>query len=317
MTCRGNNGGDIFFGDEGFEKFLDTLDEACLRAGWLVHAYVLMGNHYHLMLETPEGNLVDGMKWFQGTYTQRINGWQKRRGHLFQGRYKAQLISSEQRDENYFQVVSEYIHLNPARARMTGPDKRWERLRDYPWSSLPLYCDWKAKRPSWLVVEKVLESYCFKDHAAGRKSYGKYLDARGEEVQGGGPGMGYEALRQGWCLGDGNFREQMLDRAEKALRGKKRESLGGAAVKDHGEAEAVTLLRKGMEKLSLDGECLEEMSKSAPEKKALAAWLGGQTFVSTEWIGEKLWMGHRSSVSQAKKWARESKEGRKWLLKLK
>ena len=91
VMCRGNNGRDVFFGEDGCKKFLDTLDEACMRAGWFVHAYVLMGNHYHLLLETPEGNLVDGMKWFQGTYTQRINAWQGRRGHLFQGRYKAQL----------------------------------------------------------------------------------------------------------------------------------------------------------------------------------------------------------------------------------
>ncbi|MCP5536642.1 MAG: transposase [Akkermansiaceae bacterium] len=316
VMCRGNNGRDIFFGDDGCKKFLDTLDEACIRSGWLVHAYVLMGNHYHMMLETPEGNLVDGMKWFQGTYTQRINAWQGRRGHLYQGRYKAQLINSEQRDENYFQVVSDYIHLNPARAGMTGEGKRWERLRDYPWSSVDLYCGWKAKRPSWLVVDKVLESYSFKDNTAGRESYGKYMDARGEEVQGAEPGIGYEELRRGWCLGDGGFRQRMLDKAESVLKDKKRESLMGAAVREHGEAEAVKLLDEGMEKLGLEPEQLEGMLKLSPEKQALAAWLATQTLVGTEWIAGMLHMGHRSNVSAAKKWARETKEGRTWLLKL-
>jgi len=316
VMCRGNNGRDIFFGDDGCKKFLDTLDEACVRAGWYVHAYVLMGNHYHIMLETPEGNLVDGMKWFQGTYTQRINAWQGRRGHLFQGRYKAQLINSEQRDDNYFQTVSEYIHLNPARARMTGEGKRWERLRDYPWSSVQLYCGWKRKRPSWFVVDKVLESYCFKDDTRGRDTYGKYMNAKGEEVQDGEPGIGYEELRRGWCLGDGTFRQKMLDKAEEAMQSKKRESLMGAAVREHGKAEAVRLLDEGIEKLGISADWLERMNKSAPEKKALATWLAGRTLVGTEWIAQVLWMGHRSSISQAKKWARETKEGRKWLLKL-
>ncbi|NWK57372.1 transposase [Verrucomicrobiaceae bacterium N1E253] len=317
VMCRGDNGRDIFFGDKGCERFLDTLDEACIRAGWYVHAYVLMGNHYHMLLETPEGNLVDGMKWFQGTYTQRINAWQGRRGHLFQGRYKAQVVNGEQRDHNYFQTVSDYIHLNPARAIMTGKGKRWERLRDYPWSSLQSYCSWRRKRPSWLMVDKVLESYTFKDNTAGREAYAKYMDKRGEEVQGGEPGIGYEELRRGWCLGDGEFRQRMLDKAEKALQSTKRESLTGAAVKEHGEAQAVKLLNEGMEKLDLVPKQLEGMLKLAPEKQVLAAWLSSQTLVGTKWIAEMLHMGHRSNVSASKKWARETKEGSKWLCKLK
>ena len=316
VTCRGNDGQPIFFGEKGCESFMDTLDEACRRAGWIVHAYVLMGNHYHLLLETPEGDLVEGMKWFQGTYTQRVNTWMKRRGHLFQGRYKAQLVNGEQRDENYFRVVSEYIHLNPARAWMTGRGKEWEQLSDYPWSSLGLYMGRKSKRPSWLKVEKVLDSHCFKDTTAGRESYGKYLNTRGEEVQGGKVGMGYEELRRGWCLGDGDFRQKMLDLAEKVLEGKKKESLSGDLVREHGEGEFLRLLEEGMEKLELSEESLRDLKKSAPEKKALAAWLVSQTLVGTEQVAEKLAMGHRSSVSQAKRWAKESKEGRKWMYKL-
>jgi len=71
--CRGNNGQDIFLADDGRRFFLSTLGEACGQTGWMIHAYVLMSNHYHLLLETPEANLVAGMKWFQGTYTQRFN----------------------------------------------------------------------------------------------------------------------------------------------------------------------------------------------------------------------------------------------------
>ena len=93
---------------------LKTLDETCSKTGWAVHAYVLMGNHYHALLEIPEANLFDGMKWFLGTCTQRFNSRHRVFGHLFQGRYRALVIDGAQ--DGYFQTVSTYIHLNPARA---------------------------------------------------------------------------------------------------------------------------------------------------------------------------------------------------------
>lgn len=318
VMCRGNNGGDIFFGDEGREIFLNTLDEVCVRSGWLVHAYVLMGNHYHLLLETPEGNLVAGMKWFQGTYTQRINAWQKRRGHLFQGRYTAQLVNGEQRSEDYFQLVSEYIHLNPARAGLIGKGKRWKRLKDYQWSSFPLYCGWKNKRPDWLVVDRVMGSYQFKDQTAGRRAYENFLEARTVEVCGGDEeaGLGYKQLRRGWCVGDADFRSKMLDLVEKAIEGKKKESFSGDVLKEHGEEAANGLLALGMKCLGLNEKNLQELGKSAAQKKILACWLSNQTLVSAEWIAKALSMGHSSSVSRAKNWVKENKSARKSLEKL-
>jgi REP element-mobilizing transposase RayT len=71
--CRGNNGQETFISDDGRRLFLSTLTEACAQTGWQVHTYVLMSNHYHLLLETPEANLVEGMRWFQSAYTQRFN----------------------------------------------------------------------------------------------------------------------------------------------------------------------------------------------------------------------------------------------------
>ena len=312
VMSRGNNGNGIFFGNKGGEKFLDTLDEACQRTGWIVHAYVLMGNHYHLLIETPEANLVDGMKWLQGTYTQRVNAWRQRRGHLFQGRYKAHLVNAENKESKYFQTVADYIHLNPARAKMVGKGKRWDKLRDYPWSSLPRYCGWKAKRPSWLEVDRVLESYCFEDNAVGRKAYMKYIEAKGLE-----DGESYEELRRGWCLGDGNFRQRMLDKAEKALSVTKKGSLSGSAVRKHNENDAGKMLVEGLQRLGISSEALPKMKKSAVEKQALATWLAKNSLASSEWIATHLSMGHPSSVTQAKAWCRESKEGQKWLAKLK
>ena len=86
---RGDHQEAIYRDDKDRTRFLETLGEACEQTGWRVHAYVLMGNHYHLLLETPEPNLSAGMKWLHGTYTQRFNSRHKVYGHLFQGRYKA------------------------------------------------------------------------------------------------------------------------------------------------------------------------------------------------------------------------------------
>ena len=86
---RGNRGADVFVDQTDRLLFLDTLDEVCGRMAWEIHAFVLMSNHYHFVLVTPRGNLVEGMKWFQGAFTQRINARHRWRGHLFQGRYRA------------------------------------------------------------------------------------------------------------------------------------------------------------------------------------------------------------------------------------
>jgi putative transposase len=116
VMSRGNRLEEIYRDDSDRELFLETLTEVCERAGWIIHAYVLMDNHYHILLETPEPNLVVGMKWFQGTYTQRFNARHKVREHLFQGRYRALLVDNG--SEAYFPIVSSCIHLNPARARL-------------------------------------------------------------------------------------------------------------------------------------------------------------------------------------------------------
>ena len=88
VMCRGDHQEAIFKDDKDREMFLETLGEMCERSGIVIYSYVLMGNHYHLLVETPAGNLVAGMRWFQSTYTARYNARHRERGHLFQGRYK-------------------------------------------------------------------------------------------------------------------------------------------------------------------------------------------------------------------------------------
>jgi REP element-mobilizing transposase RayT len=90
--ARGNPGRELFADDLDRKRWPETLAESVEKTGWKIHAYVLMGNHYHLLLETPEASLVAGMKWLQGTYTQRYNGRHEVFGHLFQGGYKAVVV---------------------------------------------------------------------------------------------------------------------------------------------------------------------------------------------------------------------------------
>ena len=104
VMARGNQGRDIYADDRDRKLWLETLGQACEKTGWRIHAWVMMNNHYHLLLETPEANLVAGMKWLQGTYTQRYNSRHEIFGHLFQGRYKAVLVEPEV--DNYFAVAA-------------------------------------------------------------------------------------------------------------------------------------------------------------------------------------------------------------------
>ena len=147
LLDRGDRREAIFRDDVDRERFLATLGEACGRTGWRVHALVLMSNHYHLLIQTPHANLVAGMRWFQTTWTVRFNLRHRLSGHLFQGRYKSVIVDPDER--GYFATLSDYIHLNPIRARMVGLD---ERLFDYRWSSYRWYAA-KAGRPAWFEPE--------------------------------------------------------------------------------------------------------------------------------------------------------------------
>ena len=113
VMARGNRREPIFWNEEDRAVFLRTLGEACGMTGWRAHAWVLMGNHYHLLLETPESNLVSGMQWMQNTWTRRFNSRHQVWGRLFGDRYKAVLVEGS---GYYYETLLDYIHLNPVRA---------------------------------------------------------------------------------------------------------------------------------------------------------------------------------------------------------
>ena len=125
---RGNYRADVFASDGAKDAFLECLGEACAKTGWKVHGYLVMRNHYHLALETPEPNLVEGMQWLQSTYANRFNRFRGERGHVFQGRYQAIVVE----DGAHLGAVAHYIHLNPVRARIVSV----RQANEYRWSSL-------------------------------------------------------------------------------------------------------------------------------------------------------------------------------------
>jgi REP element-mobilizing transposase RayT len=130
---RGDHREPIFRDDEDRRQFLSTLAEGCQKTGWQVHCYWLMANHFHLVVETPNANLVEGMKWFLGVYTSRFNRRNKLCGHLFSGRYKALIVDGG--GNGYLKTVCDYVHINPMRAALLTGE---QPLQTYRWSGYPL-----------------------------------------------------------------------------------------------------------------------------------------------------------------------------------
>lgn len=164
ITSRGNEKRDIFLDNNDRIKFLDILEDYHERHGILIHSYVLMDNHYHLILETPKGNLLKVMHGINGGYTGYFNRRHGRVGHLFQGRYKGIIVDKD----TYLIELSRYVHLNPMRAKMV------ERPELYEWSSYPTYIG-KQKEKGWMEYSWVLSKFG-RDKNTGRRNYREYVE---------------------------------------------------------------------------------------------------------------------------------------------
>jgi hypothetical protein len=252
-----------------------------------------MSNHYHLLVETPNANLVRGMHWFQATYTTRYNRRHRLSGHLFAGRYKSLLIDPEER--GYLATVSDYIHLNPARAHLIG-----ERpLDSYRWSSLKWYGPQARNRPKWLEVKTVLGELGWSDRASHRRQYVKRLHERAREKP---PGRSLgpvpNELRRGWILGGEQFRDRVLGLMDRLSDAGARKSGPVETWGDYGVWAAERLLRAGLEQWELAKRDLHKLKKSDWRKRVIGHLIKKRTGVSLRWIGEHLVMGNDSHVSR-------------------
>lgn len=191
VTSRGDRQEPIFDDDRDRTAFLNILGDVVSRFRWQCHAYCLMGNHYHLMIETPQGNLTKGMRQLNGVFTQGSNRRHQRSGHLFQGRYKAILVDRD----SYFLELARYIVLNPVRAAMVKQPQQWA------WSSYGAMIG-KSTAPAWLTTEVLLGEFG-KGRSQIRRKYQQFVEE----------GMGGESiwkdLKGQIYLGDDDFIEQM------------------------------------------------------------------------------------------------------------
>ena len=295
VMSRGDHSEAIYRAEGDRECFLEALGEVCGRTGWLIHAYVLMGNHYHLLLETPEPNLVVGMQWLQGTYTKRFNAAHRVWGHLFAGRYKAIPVDPT---PNYLLVVADYIHLNPVRVK--GYDFENAKLADYVWSSYPGYVS-PRKRSAWLCVQRVLGELGLADTRSGRLCFGRHMRDRIQGIREAEKPWEaderWKTIRRGWHLGGEGFKFEMLERLSGLLACDKGTPFGGEALQAHDEHRAEALLRAGMVSLKLEERDLLAMPGCRPEKYALAWLVRRKTSVKVQWIKKRLHLGKATDFS--------------------
>jgi putative transposase len=187
VMSRGNACKNIYLNDNDRIGFLSNLKHCIKLHNVICHAYCLMNNHYHLLLETPDGNLSQVMRDINGNYTQSFNVLHKRVGHLFQGRYRAEIIEKE----TYLIEVMRYVVLNPVRAKLTANPKDWK------WSSYRATVG-QVEAPVWLDTDWTLDFFS-KNKKEARKHYKEFIFA------GIGAGSPFDDIQEGVILGSPQF----------------------------------------------------------------------------------------------------------------
>lgn len=199
VTSRGDRREDIYEGDSDHQTFISLLDDICESYNWICHAYCLMGNHYHLLIETPDANLSSGMRQLNGVYTQKFNRAHNRVGHVFQGRYKAILVEKQ----SYLLELARYIVLNPVRAHMVHSAKDW------PWSSYRATAG-LTTAPQCLSVDWLLSSFAKRKGDAIERYKHFIREGKGQPSP-------WSELRNQVYLGSESFIEELQSRVNEDL----------------------------------------------------------------------------------------------------
>jgi hypothetical protein len=212
---------------------------------------------------------------------------------LFSGRYKALVVDGSR--TGYLKTVCDYVHLNPARAKLPGLARK---LASYRWSSLRWYLQARRQRPAWLRVERLLGEHGIpSDTPAGRREFGRRMEQRGRTEEE--PGQ-FKDVRRGWCLGDKAFREGLLGQMKEQMRehhyGEERE-----------QAEA--MVREGLKQLGWKEADLAARRKGDKGKLKVALRLRAETTVSVKWIAERLRMGTWTHLNHLLYWHRRGRLG--------
>lgn len=287
---RGNYDRAVFATDAAAELFETTLDEAASRHRWLVSAYVLMPDHFHLVLTTPEANLGSGMKWLQGTWTRRANRALSLRGRPFQGRFKSIVVEPGLLHAE----LCDHIHLNPVRAGLVPPDAPDTHRRGSLWRYRH-----EHPTPPWLDRSIILAANKLTDTPAGWRTYAARLVALHADPETR-AALASRRFSRGWCVGAPAFRTGMREALHRRLGSWRERTLAGldpdarrVEREHHWETTLRDLARRaGIELAALGAR------KSAPAKVLLAAALKTTTSAANGWIAHRLDMGQPASVSQ-------------------
>lgn len=286
VLSRGDRREAIVRDDADRNLWLELLEKTCRRTAWEIHAYCLMSNHFHLVVETPRANLSGGMQWFLGSYTQQFNRRHGLSGHLFGGRYKALLVDGRQ--GAYLRAVCDYVHLNPVRAGMVG---KAEAVSSFPWSSCPHYLRATQRRPAWLRTDRLLgEHGILRDEASGRREFNRRMEELRERAN---RPEALQPLRRGWKLGGEDFLDWILERMEVRTG----EAHRRAERDETEEGKAKRILAEEMQRLGWTRADLKRRRKGDPRKVAVARRLRAETAVGLKWIAENLEMGTWTHVS--------------------
>jgi len=284
---RGDRRDHIFKDDRDRRRFLETLGQACEKTGWQVHAFCLMSNHFHLVIETPQPNLVMGMKWLLGTYTNRFNRRHQEFGHLFSGRYKSLVVDGS--GNGYLRTVCDYVHLNPVRAKLVEATRS---LESYGWSSYGEYLRAPGSRPKWLRVDRLLGEWRIpKDSVAGRRQFARVLEQRRTQEARGGD---WKAVERGWCLGGREFKEELLAQIHE-----RRKDHYGPELREADALHAEGLVVAELRRRGWTESDLAQRRKGDPEKVQIARRVRQESTMTLKWIAQRLKMGAWTSVSNA------------------
>ena len=291
VVNRGNYRRDVFESAGAAQAFVNVLEEATLAYGWKCHAYAVMRNHYHIVLETPQPNLTDGMHWLQGTLAARFNRFRSERGHLFQGRYHAGLIE----DYRTLGHVVDYVHLNPVRAEIVSANC----AALFRWSSLGRFV--RGPRFPGLTACDWLKCHELEDTSEGWTRYQKHLvELAGNLEQQ--KQLGWKGFSYGWALGTESWRRALAkDNAHWALD----PGIEALSIRDLREVRWSEQLQVALAAQNRRPNELGSARKGEPWKVAIALHLRSQFGASCRWISQQLNLGTpgtaRSLLSRARK----------------
>ena len=278
----GDHRKDIYETDVDRHDFLKTLAETCEKTGFEIHAYCLMRNHFHLVVETPNANLVEGMCWLLSTYTIRLNRRNRLFGHVFSGRHNAIVVEGS--GTGYLRMAYDYVHLNPA-GEIAGPPGAVAGIS----LEQPGLVSGRAGASAPLDARGPAEHGIQKDHAAGRERFERQMERRRAEES---DAAEWKSLERGWCLGSEPFRAKLLERLESQLG----QHHSGRLRFDTAAAKAERIVAEELKRLGWKEGEPARRPKGDGDKLAIAARLRPETTLTVAQLAQRLRCGTWKSL---------------------